>query len=165
MIPVIRQTPAKKANTLVSIENTIQYGTPTSAVSDSNQRMRIMPRPRPTPPLMKASSRLSTISWRTIRHRVAPSETRTAISRDRCAARASSRLATFEQAMSSTNATAPISDQNIVRICVPRTRSMNGVDCADMSLLVSWCSCASCAEMLVSSLRACSSVTPSARRP
>ena len=83
MIPVITQTPVKNANTLASIENTIQYGTPTSAVSASNQRMRIMPRPRPTPPLMKASSRLSTINWRTMRHLVAPSATRTAISRDR----------------------------------------------------------------------------------
>ena len=60
--------------------------------------------PKPKTPLISASSTLSTSSWRTIRQRDAPSETRTLISRERCAARASSRLATFAQAISSTNA-------------------------------------------------------------
>ena len=67
-------------------------------------------------PLITASSTLSTSSCRTIRHRLAPSATRTATSRDRSAARASSRLATLEQAISRTKATAPISAQNIVLI-------------------------------------------------
>ena len=39
-----------------------------------------------------------------MRQRLAPSETRTEISRERCADRASSRFATLAQAISSTNA-------------------------------------------------------------
>src|SRR5580693_3738504 len=52
------------------------------------------------------SSALSVKSWRKIRRRPAPRETRSAISRSRTAARASIRFATFAQAISSTNATA-----------------------------------------------------------
>ena len=51
-----------------------------------------------------ASSRLSISSCRTMRQRVAPSDTRTDISRARFAARANSRLATLAHAISSTNA-------------------------------------------------------------
>ena len=71
------------------------------------------------------------------RHRVAPIEMRTAISRDRPDARASSRLATFAHAISSTKATAPMSDQNSTRICEPITCSANGVTTAAMPLLLS----------------------------
>ena len=53
---------------------------------------------------MSASSTLSISSCRTMRQRVAPIDTRTAISRERCAERASRRLATLAQAISSTNA-------------------------------------------------------------
>ena len=68
---------------------------------------------------MSASSTLSTSSCRTMRQRVAPSDTRTEISRERFAERASSRLATFAQAMSSTKPTAPISDRNTSLIWPP----------------------------------------------
>ena len=67
---------------------------------------------------------LSMRSCRTIRQRLAPRETRTAISRERCAARARSRLATLAQAMRSTNATAPMRERNINRICGPVARSL-----------------------------------------
>ena len=50
---------------------------------------------------------------------------RTAISRARLVARDSSRLATFAHAISSTNATAPISDRNTVRIGPPFMFSLN----------------------------------------
>ena len=43
-----------------------------------------------------------------MRHREAPSDERTAISRERCVDRASSKLATFAQAINSTMPTAPI---------------------------------------------------------
>ena len=55
---------------------------------------------------------LSISSWRTICQRLAPIATRTLISPDRRAALASSRFATFEHAISTTNPTAPINDQN-----------------------------------------------------
>ena len=62
-----------------------------------------------TPPSAPAaeSTRLSASSWRTIRHRLAPSAARTASSRARPVPRASRRLATLAHAMSSTHATAP----------------------------------------------------------
>ena len=134
-MPVTRHTAAKNATTVPSIENTIQYGLPMSAVLASNHRTPAYARPRPATPATNASSTLSTSSCRTMRHRVAPIETRTAISRERSAARASSRLATFAQAMSSTNATAPMSDQNSTRICVPMTCSENGADDCGHSLV------------------------------
>ena len=55
----------------------------------------------PAAPAQSASTRLSASNPRTIRRRVAPSAARMAISRSRSAARASSRLATFAQAISS----------------------------------------------------------------
>ena len=55
------------------------------------------------------SRRLSIISWRTSRQRLAPSAARMPISRSRAVARASSRFATFAHAMSSTIPTAPSS--------------------------------------------------------
>ena len=63
----------------------------------------------PITPPMAESTRLSTSSWRTSRPRVAPSDSRTAISRCRMNPRAMSRLATLAQAMSSTRPTMHIS--------------------------------------------------------
>ena len=62
-----------------------------------------------SPSAPPASERIthSVSSWRTSRPRPAPSAARTAISDSRAAARASSRLATLAQAMSSTKPTAP----------------------------------------------------------
>ena len=80
---------------------------------------RRSPRPSPSRPLTVDSSRLSTSSWRTMRQRLAPSDTRTASRASGAAERASSRLATLAHAISSTNATAPISDRKISLICGP----------------------------------------------
>ena len=104
-------------------------------------------------PLTNASSTLSTRSCRMMRQRVAPIDTRTAISRERSAARARSRFATFAHAINRTNPTAPISDQNRMRICRPMTCSAKGFTVAVIPLFVSGYSVASCAEMLDSSLR------------
>ena len=65
-------------------------------------------RPRPSGAETAPSTTLSVSSWRTIRARPAPIAARTEISRLRAVARASSRLATLAQAMSSTKVTAPI---------------------------------------------------------
>ena len=122
-MPVPRQMAARNASTTPSIVNFIQYGLPTSAVSRASKRRT--PRiesPRPRTPLTIASRTLSTSSWRTMRQRLAPSDTRTAISRVRCVERASSRFATFAHAISSTKATAPISERKMSRICPPVIR-------------------------------------------
>ncbi len=81
---------------------------------------------RPSTPPASASSRLSVSSWRTSRSRLAPSAVRTAISFERAAARASNRLATLAQAMSSTNPTAPSSTSSAGRTS-PTARWASGV--------------------------------------
>ena len=70
---------------------------------------------RPTAPPARLTSTLSVMSCWSRRSRVAPSAVRTAISFERVAARARSRLATLAQAMSSTNPTAPSSTSSAGR--------------------------------------------------
>ena len=125
-MPVPTQTAPKNAMTSGSIVNVIQYGLPSAGllIDASNNLTPTIDSPRPTTPLTADSSRLSTSSCRTIRQRAAPSDTRTAISRDRCAALASSRLATFAHAISRTKPTAPINDRNTVLIRLFATRSL-----------------------------------------
>ena len=62
----------------------------------------------PSGALARAIRMLSVSNCRTMRPRPAPSAARTAISRCRAVARASSRFATFAHAISSTSVTAPI---------------------------------------------------------
>src|SRR6185437_5277775 len=71
---------------------------------------------RPSTAPVKASTRLSASSWRTIRWRDAPSTSRSAISRRRETASEMRRLATFEQAMSRSSSAAPIRIANDVRV-------------------------------------------------
>ena len=73
---------------------------------------------RPTAAAMVPSSRLSISSWPMTRARLAPIDKRTAISRCRLVARASSRLAVLAQAISSSSATIAISANSGVRNCV-----------------------------------------------
>ena len=72
------------------------------------------------PPVI-ASSTLSVSNWRTRRARPAPSAVRIAISFCRAADLANSKLATFAQAISRTNATAPSNTSSAGR--VPATTS------------------------------------------
>lgn len=81
-------------------------------------------RPRAAP--SRASSVLSISHWRAIRNRPAPMASRTAISRCRADARASSRLATFAQAINSTNPTAPNIVPAAARAPDPRNRWVMG---------------------------------------
>ena len=69
----------------------------------------------PNAPPARASKRLSASSCRIIRQRAAPRATRTANSRERDDARASSRLAIFEHAIKSTKPIAPNSIQRVER--------------------------------------------------
>ncbi len=108
---------------------------------------------------------LSTSNCRTIRTRDAPSATRMLISLARCADRASSRLATFAHAMSSTKPTAPISARKINRIGPPFCRSLNVISIGVMPLFVVGYSSASLVVMDVNSASAWSRLTPGARRP
>ncbi len=92
----------------------------------------------PKAPPRHPRTTLSTSSCRTTRQRDAPRATRTAISRERFAARDSSRLATFAHAISSTKPTAPIIARKICRIGPPLKRWLNVITSAvGKSLLVS----------------------------
>ena len=79
----------------------------------------------PTSPPSVASSTLSVSICRMSRRRLPPIAVRMAISRSRVVARASSRLATFAQPISSTNPTAPSSTSSAGRT-FPTTRSASG---------------------------------------
>ncbi len=124
--PVPTQINPKNATTNGSIVNVIQYGFPNAGLltAASNIRTPTTDTPSPRAPLASDSSTLSTSSWRTMRQRPAPSETRTAISRDRAADRASSRFATFAHAIRRTKPTAPINDRNTTLIGPFATRSL-----------------------------------------
>ena len=80
----------------------------------------------PSAPPASASKTLSVSSWRTRSPGDAPSARRTAISRERDAARASWRLATLAQAISSTRPTAPSSTNIARRIPEEVTWSLSG---------------------------------------
>ena len=105
---VTTQRPTRIASTRPSTVNRIQYGTFRPKASAMNCTPNL-DNQSPSPPAAKASIRFSTINCRTIRQRVAPTDARIAISRARPADRARSRLATFAQAMSRTNAAVAMS--------------------------------------------------------
>ena len=70
----------------------------------------------PSAPPISASNTLSVIICRTMRNRPAPKAVRSAISFCRPAARTNSRLATFAQAISNTNPTAPKRMKSVGRV-------------------------------------------------
>ena len=120
---------------------------------------------RPTAVAMPVRTRLSVSSCRITRNPLAPSAARTAISRWRPSARARRRFATFAQAMSRRNATAPKSSQ-MARRTEPTTSSVSD------NTTVSNCICFGYKPSLViatampcSSSAACSTVAPGFRRP
>ncbi len=87
----------------------INSGLLSDGMSASSPRVNAIATNTPVRPPMADSTRLSTSSWRTSLPRVAPSDSRTAISRWRMKPRAMSRLATLAQEMSSTRPTMHIS--------------------------------------------------------
>ena len=104
--PVTTAAPSVKSRTDTSMPAGL-----TSAIGwdleDCSTRTPHQAAARPAAPPARASRTLSVRSWRTTRHRPAPSAARMASSRRRPPARISSRLATFAHATSSTSATAP----------------------------------------------------------
>ena len=128
---------------------------------------RISPAARATPqaPPRAASTRLSTSSCRAISARDAPSAVRTVISRWRAVPRASSRLATLAQAISSTKPTAPSSSQR--ELVVPRLRKLlrNGSTLTVQPWFDAGYARAIRAAIAARLALACSTVTPSLSRP
>ena len=106
------------------IEGTNVFSTRTPASARSN--------PRPAP--RNASNTLSVKNCRVRRKRLAPSASRNAISFSRAAARASSKLATFAQAIRRTKPTAPSRMSN-AGLMSPTISSCNGVTVAPIRVL------------------------------
>ena len=105
--PTTSAAAAQKAATRTSKVSATLAGSNPSGTSDGATLRMAAPIPVPSAPPITASTRLSVTSCRTMRRRPAPSAERTASSRVRTVARASSRLATLAQQMRSTNPTTP----------------------------------------------------------
>ena len=77
-----------------------------SGIAATSALMPKYAKKQPTAAPARASTKLSTSSWRTRRDRLAPSEARIAISRSRAVARVSSMFATLLHAINSRSPTA-----------------------------------------------------------
>ena len=137
-----------------------------SAASSSD----VMPRASATPaaPPITNSSAVSVRSCRTSRARPAPSVTRTAISRRRAVARASSTPATFAHAMTSTIDTSTINSP-MNAAATPRRSAGSGDENATLhsrsAKNLSGCSRARPRPIASSSAAACALLTPGFNRP
>ncbi len=118
---------------------------------------------------MIASSRPSVSSCRTRRRREAPSESRTATSRWRTEARASSRFATLPQAISSTSPTTVSSSPAALTMFWRKpgliVACASGRSATLRPALSFAYSLASCVARFLSLASACASVTPGLSRP
>ncbi len=123
------------------------------------------PMPIPIAPPISESTTLSVSSCRTMRRRPAPSADRTASSRVRTVARASSRLATFAQQMRSTKPTTPRNSIDVSRRSLPIIESCSPSSVTPRPLLVSGNSDASASATVPRSASAALIVTPGFSRP
>ena len=114
--PVTSVRPTANASTIASMCTSgigSRFGGSEALIARTAHTAPMMP---PRPPKTDSVT-LSTSSWRSRRMRDAPSAVRTAISFCRAVARASSRLAMFAQAMSSTKPTAARRTRSAVSSC------------------------------------------------
>ncbi len=100
--PVSTEITSVASNTVRSARTVSEIGKPVSGMNFMNVPAVQSVINNATAPPASASTRLSTSSCRTSRHRLAPSDIRMAISRRRPTARTSIRFATFAHANSST---------------------------------------------------------------
>ena len=105
--PTASAASAQNATTRRSNCSVTVPGSRPSGISAGAAWRIAQPTPIPSVPPIADSTTLSVTSWRTILRRPAPSAARTASSRVRAVARASRRLATLAQQMSSTKPTTP----------------------------------------------------------
>jgi hypothetical protein len=96
--------PSTRESTWTSNESGIGSGIVIAAIADVSHQASTVPATAP----ISDSTTASVTSWRTSRPRLAPSASLIPISFCRLEARASSMLATFAQAISSTSPTTPI---------------------------------------------------------
>ena len=113
-MPVSTETTSVKPSTVASMPTSLARVVK-RAVKATSSWSAPLARPRPISPPATARSVLSVSSWRTSRPRPAPSAARIASSRLRRSMRASIRFATFAQAISRTQPTAPSSTSSVGR--------------------------------------------------
>ena len=131
------ETPAAKSNTVQFTWMSARRGNPTCwAVACVSTRVPANASSSPSAQPADAMTPLSTSSWRTSAVRLAPSAARTAISRCRPMARASSKLATLAHAINRTSETAPIRKYSVART-EPTSCSCSGTARNVLSLLAS----------------------------
>ena len=117
----------QKATTRPSMPSSMTLGSSSAGRSDGAAARIAAARAMPSTPPAAASTRLSVSNCVTIRRRPAPSAARTASSRVRTVARASTRLATFAQHRSSTKPTTPRNRIDVSRRSRPISNSRIGV--------------------------------------
>ena len=128
--------PAQNATTRMSNVSVTVAGSSPRGISDG-ATSGWPRRPRmPSAPPISESTTLSVSSCRTMRRRPAPSADRTASSRMRTVARASSRLATLAQQMRSTKPTTPRNSIDVSRRSLPIIESCSGSSRTPRPLLV-----------------------------
>jgi hypothetical protein len=136
-----------------------------SGIAARNARIRATASPTPTRPPSIASRTLSARNWRTIARGDAPSDARSATSRWRTAPRASSRLATFAQAIRSRKPTPASRNQSPRIVFRDRKLFCSGSTLTPQPFLASGNSSAIRFAIRAMSALACSSVTPGLSRP
>ena len=160
----VKATAAVNASTFGSMLTVSARGRLAGAMASSvSMPMSASRSPASAPP--PAMTKLSASSWRTSRQRLPPSAARTASWRSRWDARTRSRFATLAQAISSTNATAPMSASRAGRTSATRSAFIGSTrKCRpDVSLI------GNAFRSLAASTSTCAcarpTVTPSSSRP
>ena len=128
--PTTSAAAAQNATTRASNDSVTPGGSRSGGIAEAAAFRMTAPAATPRTPPMSDSIRLSVSSWRTTRRRSAPSADRIASSRVRAVARASSRLATFAQQISSTKPTTPRKSSDVWRSSAPITASCSGSSAA-----------------------------------
>jgi hypothetical protein len=166
---VTRESPTVNHNTCGSrVRSRKSSRIPVGRNDHSRSRPKVATR-MPADPPSTANTPLSASNWRMSLHLGAPTERRTAISLRRSIARASSRLATLPQAISSTSPVAasssPPERTRLSRPPTPSTACVSGKSSTlRPSFSVGYCSSRRFA-MVFMACRALSNVTPGCRRP
>ena len=163
--PATTAAAAQKPMTRASNSTTTPGGNRSGGIAEAAAFRTTAPAATPRTPPMSDSIRLSVTSWRTTRHRLAPSADRIASSRSRTVARAISRLATFAQQISRTKPTTPRKSSDVCRSSAPITAFCSGSSAAPRPVFVFGNSRASPAVTPAMSAAACSRVMPGFSRP
>ena len=162
--PTSTAAAAQNATTRASKVTVTDAGRTPAGITAGAAARIAAPTAAPSTPPTAASTRLSVSNWRTTRPRPAPSAERIASSRDRAVARASSRLATLAQQMSSTKPTTPRNSIEVTRRSLPMIAWRTGTTSTPRPRFSGTVRASSAATAVISA-RARSTDAPAASRP